>query len=139
MHILSNMNLAYSSIETWFCSSPNTPLITSDNIAVSYSYQKKQYKFLTEVYGRNIHNQIDYIDNARLYGNPLVESQIRSGNAYAYGTELSLQKTEGRTKALVSYTFSRVFYSISGIMHIPLKADTHSGNKRTLFSRLFQV
>jgi len=24
-------------------------------------------------------------------------------------------------------------------LHIPLKADTHSGNKRTLFSRLFQV
>ena len=115
MQILSNTALSYTTIETWISTSPNTKPLISNNFALGYIYQKKSYNLMSEVYYRAIQNQIDYIDHAQLFGNPYIESQIRTGTANAYGIETSLNKTEGKTRGSISYTFSRIWYNIPGI------------------------
>ena len=116
MQILSNSKLAYSTLETWFCSSPNIKPAKADNVSVAYSLKKKSLGFLTEIYYRHINNQIDYIDGAYLYANPYVESQVKAGEANAYGFEMSLRYEGKRNQISASYSYARVKYNIPDIM-----------------------
>ena len=54
-------------------------------------------------------NQIDYEDHARMLLNPLIEGELRFGNAKAYGVEFMLKKNSGIFTGWVGYTLSRAF------------------------------
>lgn len=115
MQILSNNAFAYTSIETWISISPNIKPLTSNNYSCSYAYNHKGFAGMIEGYMRKIENQIDYIDHAQLFSNPYIESEIRIGSAKAYGIEVSLHKTQGKTKISSSYSYARVLYTIPTI------------------------
>ena len=116
MQTLSNSKLAYSTLETWFCSSPNIKPTMAENVSVAYSLKKKNIGFLAEAYYRHINNQIDYIDQARLYGNPFVESQVKAGKANAYGFEISFRREGKRNTVSASYSYAKVMYNIPEIL-----------------------
>ena len=116
MQSLSNSKLNYSSLETWFCSSPNLKPMEAENFSIGYTLKKKNIGLLAEAYYRNIHNQIDYIDHAYLLANPYVESQVKAGKAHAYGFEISVNREGKRNQISTSYSFAKVMYDIPEIM-----------------------
>ena len=122
MQALSNTKLNYSPSETWFCSSPNLKPMEAENVSIGYTLKKKKIGLLAEAYYRNIHNQIDYIDNAYLLANPYVESQVKAGKAHAYGFEISVNGEMKRTQFSASYSYARVVYDIPEILDEPYRA-----------------
>lgn len=116
MQSLSNSKLNYSSLETWFCSSPNLKPVEAENFSVGYTLKKKNIGLLAEAYYRNIHNQIDYIDHANLLANPYAESQVKAGKARAYGFEIAVNREGERNQISASYSFAKVLYDIPEIM-----------------------
>ena len=122
MQALSNTKLNYSPSETWFCSSPNLKPMEAENFSIGYTLKKKNIGLLAEAYYRNIHNQIDYIDNANLRANPYAESQVKAGKAHAYGFEISVNGEMKRTQFSASYSFARVMYNIPEILDEPYRA-----------------
>ena len=115
VQIISNNSYSYSAMETWMPASHNIKPLISDNIVAAYFWDKNNISFSALTYYRIIKNQIDYIDHAILIDNPYIEGELRRGMANAYGIELSADMKIGKTKALVSYAFSRVMYNIKGV------------------------
>ena len=122
MQALSNTKLNYSPSETWFCSSPNLKPVEAENFSIGYTLKKKNIGLLAEAYYRNIHNQIDYIDNANLRANPYAESQVKAGKAHTYGFELAVNREGKRNQISASYSFARVMYNIPEILDEPYRA-----------------
>ena len=77
--------------------------------------ERSKLEFVTEAYYKWMFNQIDYEPHASLLLNPLIEGELRFGNAKAYGIEFSLRRTEGRLTGWISYTYSRVLKKIDGM------------------------
>jgi hypothetical protein len=79
------------------------------------SFSEKKYEFNVELYYRRIGNIIDYKDNADLFLNPHIETQILKGKGQSYGAEFYLEKKSGKLMGWISYTLSRTTKQIKGI------------------------
>src|SRR5690606_1159815 len=66
-------------------------------------------------YYKNMSNVIDFVDDANIWFNRQIETEVRAGNSWAYGTELFIRKTQGKTTGWISYTLSRVMRKIEGM------------------------
>lgn len=116
IQVLQNNSLNYTSLETWFPSVNGLKPVIVDVISAGCFLDfSKQYSASAELYYKKGHNQIDFIDHSQLINNPNVLQQVRDGNSEAYGAELNLSKTAGKFTGSISYTYSRVFYTIAGI------------------------
>ena len=73
------------------------------------------FEFSTEVYYKNMQNQIDYKDGAQLTLNANIESQLLFGKGRAYGVEFFLKKKYGRFNGWIGYTLSKTEREIAGI------------------------
>jgi hypothetical protein len=62
-----------------------------------------------------MNNVIDYIDGAELFLKEDIETELLSGDGYAYGMELFAKKQEGRLTGWLSYTLSKSMRDIPGI------------------------
>ncbi|NVO01144.1 MAG: TonB-dependent receptor, partial [Bacteroidetes bacterium] len=71
--------------------------------------------FSTEVFYKLFHNQIDYKDHANMLFNPLIEGELRFGEAQSYGAEFMLRKPEGKFTGWLGYTYSKAIKQIDGI------------------------
>jgi hypothetical protein len=130
LHLLSNSTTG-SPTDMWVPSSNNTDPEISDQVALGYfkNLDDNNYEFSTEIYYKDMKNQIDYIRGAQLTFNANVESQLIKGKGRAYGMELFLKKKYGRFNGWVGYTLSRSERLFSGINNdtwYPAKQDrTH--------------
>lgn len=113
--IISNNAFAFSMTELWMPASKNIKPLEAHNYSLGYSYYAKKMKYSIEGYLKNIYHQIDYIDHAQLFGNPIIEAEIRSGKANSYGIETSIEKNIKNFSGSISYVWSRVLYTIPGI------------------------
>lgn len=68
-----------------------------------------------EVYYRKSYNVIDYRDNAELFLNDKIETQVLTGSAKGYGVELLVKKNKGTSTGWISYTWSKASRRINGI------------------------
>jgi hypothetical protein len=107
MQLASNSSAGMPT-DAWFPVSPNVKPQISDQVALGYFRNLADNMFETsvEVYYKNMLNQIDFRDNARITFNEMLEGEIRTGIARAYGLEMMVRKNEGRLTGWVSYTFS---------------------------------
>jgi hypothetical protein len=130
LHLLSNSTTG-SPTDMWIPSSINTAPEISDQIALGFfkNFDDNNYEFSTEIYYKDMQNQIDYIKGARLNANLDVESQLTNGIGRAYGIELFLKKKYGRFNGWIGYTLSRserLFSEINNNTWYPAKQDrTH--------------
>jgi hypothetical protein len=62
-----------------------------------------------------MHNQIDYTDHAQMLLNPLVESELRFGNAESAGLEILLKKDHGKLTGWLGYAISHSTRNIDEI------------------------
>src|SRR5690606_17196525 len=103
----------------------------ADQISLGYfrNFNDNNYEFSTEVYYKDLKNQVDYRDGAQLTFNENVEGELLIGKGRAYGVEFFVKKKYGKFNGWVGYTLSRSERKIPGVnldKYYPAKQDrTH--------------
>lgn len=116
MHLASNSTATFP-LDLWFMSSPNVKPQKVDQISLGYfrNFRDNIFETSVEAYYKKFDNIIDYKDHAFLIPNPLLEGELRIGEAEAYGLELMLKKASGRLNGWISYTWSRIIRDVPEI------------------------
>ena len=117
IQMLSNSISPFTSFEVWMPAGSNIKPQQAQQIALGYTqfFKKPELEFTTEVYYKTMKNQIDYEPHANLLLNPLIEGELRFGDARSYGIELMLKRTKGKLTGWITYTWSRVLKQIEGV------------------------
>lgn len=89
----------------------------ADQVAAGYfrNFRNNQYEFSAEAYYKDIQNVTDFADNAQIFFNEDLSTEYRQGDAWAYGLEFMLNKTEGKLTGMASYTWSKTMRKIDGV------------------------
>jgi hypothetical protein len=116
LHLLSN-STASTPTDLWIMSSKNVKPEISDQLSLGYyqNFKDNMYEFSTEIYYKDMQNQIDYKNGANTRANDKIESELLFGKGRAYGIELFFKKKYGRFNGWVGYTLSRTEKQIDGI------------------------
>ena len=116
LHLLSN-STSGNPTDLWIASSNNVKPEICDQVSLGYfrNFKDNTYEFSSEIYYKDMQNQIDYKNFAQLNFNERVESQLLFGKGRAYGLELFLKKKQGRLNGWIGYTLSRSEKKIEGI------------------------
>ncbi|WP_295117235.1 TonB-dependent receptor [uncultured Chitinophaga sp.] len=116
MHQLSNTASA-TPLDVWTPSSNNIKPQVANQFALGYFYNSPNGSFEAsgEAFYKMMDNQLDYIDNASLELNKLIEADLLASTGRAYGIELYAKKEVGKTTGWVSYTLSRSERKTPGI------------------------
>ncbi|MBE9509721.1 MAG: TonB-dependent receptor [Bacteroidetes bacterium] len=117
IHMITNSVSPFTALEVWLPSGPNIKPQLADQLSIGWSknWPMKGWHFQTEAYYRVMNNQIDYNPHAKMLLNPLFESELRFGEARAYGIEYFLKKTSGRLSGWVGYSLSKTKKQISDL------------------------
>lgn len=76
---------------------------------------QKNLELSIEAYYKLLEDIIDYKDNADLFLNPRIETQVLHGKGTSYGVELFISKKSGNLTGWISYTWSNTNLTIKGI------------------------
>lgn len=116
LHLVTNSSVGLPT-DVWLPVDNNIKPREADQVALGYFRNLKDntLRFSAETYYKRFNNVIDYKDNADLFLNNNVETQIRTGTGEAYGIEFLLEKRKGRWNGWTSYTLSRVTQQIEGV------------------------
>lgn len=89
----------------------------ADQVSAGYynNFHNRQYEFSSEVYYKNLQNQLDFKNNANLVGNNNVEAELVFGKGRAYGWENHIKKKSGKLTGWISYTLARSERQINGV------------------------
>lgn len=130
-------------IDLWLPSTSKVAPETADLWSAGCSYSKGDWVLNLESFYKLMNNVIDYKDQANYIGADTDwEQKITVGMGESYGTELMLEKRNGRTRGWLSYTLSwnnRKFSDINGGRLFPHRYDrrhnlavfmTHDFNKQ---------
>ncbi len=114
---LRNTTTAFNAFYTFMPSNSNIPAQTADQFSLGFFHknQDASFQWSVETYYKWLRHQIDFIDHAQLLQNPYIERQLRIGKGRAYGLETYLQKTAGRWKGSLSYSYSRSLKQVPGL------------------------
>ena len=95
--------------DLWFPSSPNIKPQKCDQFAIGYfrNFMNDEIETSVELFYKNIHNVIDFADDAFFIGNVYVDGEVRAGKGRAYGAEFLARKNFGKLSGWISYTYSR--------------------------------
>lgn len=117
VQLVSNSISPFTSFEVWLPCGTNIKPQRADQLALGFVkfFNKCKLEFNTEVYYKYMQNQIDYEPHANMLLNPLIEGELRFGDARSYGIEFLLKKTSGKLTGWCSYTYSRVYKKIKDI------------------------
>ncbi|MEM8525328.1 MAG: TonB-dependent receptor [Bacteroidota bacterium] len=108
VHLVSNSGIALPT-DVWYPSTQNVKPQVSDQVALGFSYLLGDQFFINnEYYYKWLGNQIDFIDGALLFFNDNLEEEFAFGDGFAYGTELSIEKKEGRLQGWIGYTLALI-------------------------------
>ncbi|KAA9345657.1 TonB-dependent receptor [Adhaeribacter soli] len=130
LHLLSNTTSG-SPTDLWLPSGTFVKPGLADQVSLGYfrNFLDNNYEFSTEVYYKDLQNQIDYRNGAQLEFNENVEGELLIGEGRAYGIEFFLKKKYGKFNGWVGYTLSRSerkFDQINNGSYYPAKQDrTH--------------
>lgn len=116
MHLLSSSNLGLPT-DVWYPVNRYFKPQQSDQLSLGYffNFNDNNYQTSIEGYYKDMKNQLDIKDNAELFLNESIEQQVLSGDAWAYGAEFLIKKTNGPLTGWFSYTWSKVEKKIPGI------------------------
>ncbi|HET8830120.1 MAG TPA: TonB-dependent receptor [Pelobium sp.] len=108
LHLMSN-STATSPTDLYIMNSNNVKPEIADQIAIGYfsNFKNDTYEFSSEIYYKNMKNQIEYRNGTDLRGNQNVESDLLFGDGRAYGIELFLKKRFGNFNGWIGYTLAK--------------------------------
>jgi hypothetical protein len=101
----------------WKSSDPYLKPLIADQLALGFfkNFKNNMYETSIEVYYKNISNEVDYKNGARLILNRNLEQVLIPGVGRAYGVEFMIKKSSGDLTGWLAYTYSRSFKKIDGI------------------------
>jgi hypothetical protein len=73
------------------------------------------YEASVELYYRKSFNIIDFKDNAEVFMNDNIETQVRTGQGKGYGMEWLIKKNKGASNGWLSYTLSKSLRRVDGV------------------------
>jgi len=116
LQLISN-TAASTPLDVYTIAINNLKPLVADQVSMGYfrNFKENMFETSAEVYYKYLQNQLDYIDNADLFLNEFVESQLVQGLGRAYGLELFVKKTRGKLNGWVSYTISKTERLVRGI------------------------
>ncbi|MEO8085205.1 MAG: TonB-dependent receptor [Bacteroidota bacterium] len=116
LHLISN-STSTTPTDLWVPSSKNIKPEIADQVALGYfrNFKENKYEFSTEIYYKDMQNQIDYRNGANTQANDKIEGELLFGKGRAYGLELFLKKKVGKFNGWIGYTLSRTKKSIDGV------------------------
>ncbi|MEO5946004.1 MAG: TonB-dependent receptor [Chitinophagaceae bacterium] len=116
LHLMSN-STGGNPTDQWLGNSYNTKPEIADQVSLGYSrnFSNNNYEFNTEVYYKDMQNQIDYKEGADIQTVTDIESELLYGKGRAYGWELLFKKKTGKLNGWVGYTLSKTERKINGI------------------------
>ncbi len=116
MHQLSN-TASPTPVDIWTPVTNNVKPQLTDQVTAGYFYSAPdgQFEVSGEVFYKTMKDQLDYIDNADLDLNELIEADLLAAKGRAYGLELYAKKDVGKTTGWISYTLSRSERQTPGI------------------------
>lgn len=108
LRLLSN-STSGNPTDRWTPATNNIPPGLSDQVSLGWyrNFGENAYQFSVETYYKWLHNEVDYRNDANLYGNPYYEADLIYGKGRAYGVEFYLKKQTGKLTGWLSYTLSR--------------------------------
>lgn len=103
--------------DLWFPSSPNIKPQKCDQFAIGYfrNFKNDDIETSVELFYKNIHNVIDFVDDAFFIGNLYVDGEVRAGKGRSYGAEFLARKNFGKFTGWISYTYSRSLRTVKEI------------------------
>ena len=103
--------------DVWFPISPNVKPQRSDQFAVGYfrNFNHDAIETSVELYYKDLHDVMDFKDNAMTYGNVLIDGELRIGKGRSFGAEFLVRKNTGKLTGWISYTYARTYRTIPGI------------------------
>ena len=115
IHLVSNTTAA-TPVDIWTPSGPYVDPATADHFALGYfqNFNNNTYEASVEVYYKSMRNLLDYKNGAQLVLNPVLETELLSGDGRAYGLEFFVRKRTGRLTGWISYTLSRSELQVAG-------------------------
>ncbi|AXY75508.1 hypothetical protein D3H65_16655 [Paraflavitalea soli] len=115
-HLLTNSSVGLPT-DLWMPSNTHFKPQYSDHYSagVFKTFAGEAWETSMEVYYRQSHNVIDYRDNADLFLNDKIETQVLTGQAKGYGVELLVKKNKGVSRGWISYTWSKATRQIDGV------------------------
>ena len=152
LHLLSN-TASPTPVDLYFPSTNNIKPSVTDLVSVGVVTipEALPLEFSAEVFYKKMDDVLDYIDNANLELNQLVEADLLTGEGRAWGLELEVKKETGKWQGWVNYTLSRSERKTPGISkgewylsrydrtHVVNAAVTYSYNKKWDFSATFNL
>lgn len=115
-HLLTNSSVGLPT-DLWMPSDTYFKPQYADHFAAGLykTFPGEVWEVSVEGYYRKSYNVIDFKDNAELFLNDKVETQVLSGDAKGYGLELLIKKSKGLATGWISYTLSKASRQIDGI------------------------
>ena len=109
IHQINNSVSPFTSLDVWLPSGPNIQPQIANQVSLGYNRNVfiKTLKLKIEAYYKKMENQIDYEYHAQMLLNPLVEGELRFGEAWSYGIEFLIEKETGKLTGNLSYSFSK--------------------------------
>jgi hypothetical protein len=104
-------------IDRWILAGKYMSPLRSDQVSIGFfrNFNKNKWEFSVETYAKDIRNVIDLKNGASVLFTDQVETEILTGDGYAYGVEFLLRKNVGKTTGWLAYTYSRTWRTIEGI------------------------
>lgn len=116
IHLVSNTTAA-TPVDIWNPAGKYVKPAVVDQVSIGYfrNFLNNKFKASGEIYFKNYNDLLDYKDNAQLLLNDHIETELLHGKGRAYGLELQVEKTKGKTTGWISYTLSKSEIQVEGI------------------------
>jgi hypothetical protein len=107
LHLLSN-TASPTPVDLYFPSTNNIKPSLTDQYSLGFVTVPDGWPLEISIEGfyKNMHDVLDYIDNANLDLNKLVEGDLMTGKGRASGVEFEVKKETGKWQGWVNYTWS---------------------------------
>ncbi|MCG8183804.1 TonB-dependent receptor [Tenacibaculum piscium] len=107
IHLMSNSSAALP-FDIWKLSGKHVKPLAVNQYSFGFAFdnQNRTYNFSVEGYYKDFKNLVEYVNNADLFINKNIETQLLPANGYAYGTEFAVYKTKGKLTGNLNYTYS---------------------------------
>lgn len=152
LHLLSN-TASPTPVDLYFPSTNNIKPSLTDQVSAGIVTipESLPLEFSAEVFYKKMDDVLDFIDNANLELNPLVEADLLTGKGRSFGLELEVKKETGKWQGWVNYTLSKSERQTPGISknewylsrydrtHVMNATVTYSLNKKWDFSANFNL
>jgi len=115
-HLLTNSSVGLPT-DLWLPSDTYFKPQYADQFAAGFykTIGNDSYEGSVEGFYRKSYNIIDFKDNAEIFLNDKVETQILTGQGKAYGIESMIKKNIGASTGWISYTWSKSLRRINGV------------------------